>query len=348
MFIYYGKRFESEQVGGRVVGVQCDKCGCRYYYQLTRIGAGVANSSYGIGTASGPDRASERSEQELQERLSLEAELVPCPQCNWINDELVQGYRRGRYRRMAKVGLVIGVLGTVIGVLCGLIIGRNPADQGAVPYFLYGGPGLSLSFAAGMLGLRFWLRRRLRPNRNYPQSPALPAGTPPALLIDESSGKLRPAAPNLLPIGAISDCVDLQAGRHQLPLVCCECLQPTAPGQQYAIAASRLIAIGIPWCAECQKKSRRLSLRVFLIAAGLTVLALGAVYFLSGIDPSVFWTLSGFAVLVVIALPALVAISISAPVKVVSRDESRGVVKVRFRNADIARTIAKELSESTG
>src|SRR5438105_396547 len=102
MLFYYGKTFEASRAGGRVVGVICDHCGCRYYYELTRIGTGANTASYGIGTSRASRKAHEQSERDLQRRLALEAELVPCPQCNWINGELVKGYRLGRYRGVGK------------------------------------------------------------------------------------------------------------------------------------------------------------------------------------------------------------------------------------------------------
>ena len=164
--------------------------------------------------------------------------------------------------------------------------------------------------AAALIGLRALLRRRINPNRNYPQPPMLPAGTPPALLRDEYSGGLRLAS-NPAQRNSAGTCVDLQAGRHNLPQICCECLKPTELGQQYAIRASRLITIGIPWCAACQGKSGRLFQKIFLIAVGITIFALAAIYFLSGVDATLFWTLGGFAVLAAVAIPSIVAVKLS-------------------------------------
>src|SRR5213079_1790864 len=98
MFLYYGKTFEAARAGECVVGVVCDKCGCQYYYELARIGTGASTASYGIGASRASQKSHDQSEIDLRRRLGMEAELVPCPRCNWINDELVQGYRLGRYR----------------------------------------------------------------------------------------------------------------------------------------------------------------------------------------------------------------------------------------------------------
>lgn len=113
MVLYYGKHIEAAQVGGRVARVVCDRCGCEYFYELTRIGTGSETAPYGIGTAGATRRAKKQSRRDLQRRLAREAELVPCPKCHWINEHLVWGYRLGRYRHMAVVACAVGVCGTV-------------------------------------------------------------------------------------------------------------------------------------------------------------------------------------------------------------------------------------------
>jgi hypothetical protein len=107
MFIYYGKTFESSRAGGCVVGVVCDNCGGTYYYELARIGTGAHTAPYGIGTSSASQKAHDQSETDLQRRLAVEAELVPCPKCHWISDELVKGYRLGRYRGVGKLAFAL-------------------------------------------------------------------------------------------------------------------------------------------------------------------------------------------------------------------------------------------------
>ena len=118
MFAYWGKHVASEHVGGRIVRVECAKCGCEYFYELTRIGTGSGTAPYGIGTASATRSAKEQSQRDLGQRLAFEAELVPCPKCNWINDDLVNGFRLGRYRRLGRVAIGVGFVG-VIGSLIG-------------------------------------------------------------------------------------------------------------------------------------------------------------------------------------------------------------------------------------
>jgi hypothetical protein len=138
MVAYFQKRVEAALVGQRVVSVECDKCDCRYFYELSRIGTGSGIAPYGVGTASATHSAQEQSQRELSGRLELEAELVPCPRCNWINDELVLGYRRGQYRRVGMFALGVASLGTIGSLICAwFVFSGPPADQGALPYLVH-------------------------------------------------------------------------------------------------------------------------------------------------------------------------------------------------------------------
>jgi hypothetical protein len=89
MFIYYARRYESTVVGKRLVPVACEKCRCEYFFELARVGSGVAQAPYGIATKRAARFAQERAERDLNYRLQNDAELVPCPKCGWINDDLI-------------------------------------------------------------------------------------------------------------------------------------------------------------------------------------------------------------------------------------------------------------------
>jgi hypothetical protein len=113
MFFYFARHFEAGAIGSRLVAVQCDKCGCEYSFELARVGSGSAQAPYGIGTKRAARTAEERAQRDLGKRLEHDAELVPCPKCAWINEELVSRYRRGRYRGWTKFAASIFLLGTV-------------------------------------------------------------------------------------------------------------------------------------------------------------------------------------------------------------------------------------------
>src|SRR4051794_16708489 len=126
MVFYFSKRFDATQVGGVVVSVTCDRCGCEYFYELTRTAEGTGTAPYGLGAAAAARTAQENAESAMLQRLTTEADLVPCPQCHWINEELVLGYRQGQYRGFRLAAIVIGAVGTVGSLVGAWFISIGP------------------------------------------------------------------------------------------------------------------------------------------------------------------------------------------------------------------------------
>ncbi len=349
MFIYFGKRFDAANVGRTVVGVKCDKCACEYYYELARIGTGSSTAPYAIGTGAAAQAAEEQSQRDLQDRLASEAELVPCPKCKWINDELVKGYRRSQYQGFTKPTVVITIIGTAMTLLCGYFISKGaPRDQRYAPYFLYGGPALFAAFAAAMLSLRTWLRSRIRPNRYYPRAPQLPPGSPPALILDPSTEELRPAKPEPPQGNSADDWQDCQVGRTLFPLLCCDCLRPATTEHAFAIPVGAKISLEIPWCAACAKRPQGVSRRGWFIFAAIGLLVGGSVFAFWRYEvPESTMIFVGLVIAFVVAIPLIVAwIKPSGPVEAVVVDPSRGVLRMRFRNAEYGRLVAKQAKET--
>jgi len=113
MIPYFSRRIEANEVGLRIIEIECEKCNCRYGYELARMGTGHGVAHYGIGTNSAAQSARAGSLVDLQSRLTQEAELVPCPQCQWVSRALLQGYRRGLYRGSGWLALGIAGLGSL-------------------------------------------------------------------------------------------------------------------------------------------------------------------------------------------------------------------------------------------
>lgn len=333
MVLYYGKRVESALIGARLVAVECENCGCRYFYELARTGTGRATAPYAIGTSSAIRSSQDRSQRDLQERLAREAELVPCPECNWINDELVRGYRRGRFRRAGVLAVSIGTIGTAGSLIGAWFISIGPAaDRHLLPYFLYAGPAIFVSLGAMMMLLRAWLRNRIQPNRHFPLPPQRPPGSPPALLMDEETGELRRATLHDENPRSSSEWHEFQIGRHELPNVCCECLEAASPGDAYKTFVAASVELRIPRCSDCARRSKREARRVWLIAATLSLLLGAGVSLLLPLESTVGWVIVAAWLLVSAAIASYVASAATAPVRVGRMDPSRGILRLRFRN----------------
>ncbi len=334
MLLYHGKRIDSATVGTCLVAVQCEKCGCQYYYQLARIGTGAATAHYGIGTAAATQSSQQKSQRDLKDRLSREAELVPCPKCNWINEDLVNGYRLGRCRHAGTSALAIGAIGTASSLIAAWFISIGHAgDRWLLPYFLFAGPMVSILASVFILVVRRWVRSRIQPNQDFPLVPCLPPGSPPALLLDEEGGELRLAVTCLQDQSA-GGWHEFQLGREQLPFFCCDCMNAATPGHGYTATVTEAINLEIPRCAACANRSRRRWWVVWVVTAAAALLLEYGILATSRLETSEFWIVFVACSLVVLAFALWVAHAMTVPVKIRIVDRSRGILKLRFRNRD--------------
>jgi hypothetical protein len=333
MVFYFPKRLESSHVGSRVVAVTCERCGTEYYYELARIGAGGATAPYGVAASAAARPAARQSLHDLQRRLTSEAELVPCPHCHWINDDLVQGYRRGRYRRWGKLAAGIAFFGTIGSLVGAWFISIGPAaDRGALPYVLLGGPAVAAALAVVLISVRSRLRSRIRPNENFPLAPRVPPGSPTALIFDESAGQLRSVERTDPRFSPAEEWIEFQIGRQQFPPVCCVCLEPATAGHDYRRIVAPALALEVPRCAACAKRSNRSSRRIWCGVFAAAVLTGASVLLAIRTEPVFFWILLGTWTLIAAAVAAFTASAMTSPVAVKFADRSRGVLRLRFRN----------------
>ncbi len=338
MHFYFAKHIKRAQPGGRLVRVVCAKCECEYFYHLTRVGVGHGEAPYYIGVGRATRAAEKQAQKDLERRLSREAELVPCPNCNWINDELIAGYRISRYqflRTLYRFTLAAGAIVTAIFGIMGAIVAPKE-----LVFFLILPAGIML-FAGSAFLLRVWLCRRIQPNRDFPSPPAVPPGSPPALVRAEN-GTLVAAQPPAVPVIAEGDWCDFQIGRHRLPGVCCGCLNPVTRGRGY-----NAVSLMVPWCTDCEQATNRTYWRIFFGAALSGWLLAAAILLPLNLQDEEFWIACLGAIGVCLLVAAVVASKRTAPVKVASGDRSRNVVRLRFRNVEYTQLVALHREQAT-
>ena len=336
---FHATRYQSTAVGGRRVDVRCDQCGCAYHYELTRIGSGSSASVYGIGGGAAQRSAAKGSQTDLAKRLQSEAELVPCPKCHWIGDDMVRGYRLGRYRALGTLALYVGVVGVCASLIVAWFVAKGPVnDRPAVPKILLIGPLISVAAAGAIVLIRTLLRGRIQPNARYPNPPVLPLGSPPALMDEPPSGG-EPVPQPALATTADGHWIVFQVGRDTLPSVCCECMAPVMPKTGYPIIVVPGLQITIPFCDSCssrRKRSNRLvGFGVFLLVLAISLATVMAMH----LGHDAFWMLLIAAVLISPFVGAAVAHERAKPARMAVADASRGVVRLRFRNDDYRRRV---------
>jgi hypothetical protein len=338
-FLYWADHIRTERVGQRFVPVECARCGCQYFYQLVRMGFGSATAHYGLFHDRAEDAAERRAERNLARRLASEAELVPCPKCHWVNDELVTGFRRGQYGRLGSLASIL----VKVGVIFYLIVGGITVIFDPFVALCFGIVPLGLFAAAGVVhGVRFGLRSLIRPNRKHPLPPTLPPGSPPALFRDPATNDLilvpaEKSAANL-------NCCDFQVGRHTWPLICSVCVRPVTARVGYRLLVSSTKHLTLPLCRDCLVEVRRKLRRIWWNITLIGALVTAAVMVPLQLDFEPFCVISGLCLLIWWGIGYWVAKRAVAPVKIVGSDRSRGVVRLRFENADFARALNEYLN----
>jgi hypothetical protein len=313
--------------------VKCDKCGAEYAYELARVGLGRAAAPYGVALGSIRQGAQEQADQQLAERLRFEAELVPCPKCHWINEDLVRGYRLSRYRLLGPMAAGIAFFGSVASLIGAWFVAIGPAaDRGAFPYFLYVGPAVFVTLGISLLLVRNWCRGQIHPNRDFPLAPILPPGTPPALKVDQRTGHFIVVERTAKEPGKADQWHEFQLGRHRLPEICCWCLAPTSPEDVCIQDLYPAMKLEIPQCASCARRARRLYWCVWLFAVATTGLVTWTTLVIAAIGVPEFWIVLGGCVVLSLAGGCYLASTMAAPVRVRFIDASRSILRLRFRN----------------
>jgi hypothetical protein len=334
MLAYFGRNYHFDSIGVRLVEVSCDQCGTRYFFEMARIGSGAATAPYAIGTARAERSAAKRAQRDRDRRLNEEAELVPCPKCQWINDHLVAGYRRGRYRGATKTAAGIGFAGITLTLITAWVasLGPAPAHRATIVSILTIGMAISIAIPGSILLVRHFLRQRIQPNRNHPLPPELPHGSPIALVRNSATGELEPAGQPLKPWDGDGGWMNYQVGRTTFPPICCECLEPSSPRFAFHRPLGWALQLVVPLCKRC---ARRWTRRKWL--GGLATLGAAAAFglpimFALKLDDIIFWfVVCGLGALLP-TVGAMIAGWKAAPVRVKSFDQSRGVVRLWFRN----------------
>jgi len=325
--LYFGQTIESLASGKRLVEVECEKCKSRYFYELARQALGAAMAPYFLFSANATDRSAAGAQRSLAKRLSREAELVPCPKCRWINDDLIKGYRRSVWPR---VGMPIYIL-VVAGVLF-LIMSTDVSVSGR--RWVLTAAILFLLAPVGILGSRFLLRRSINPNAAFPRPPVVPPGTPPALIEKHgSNGAVLVPVPNEDALASRGRAV-FRVGQIKFPEMCCVCLEEATTSYGSPFKINHRSGFPAPLCDKCSAKAKvkwwLTAPAIFLIAAAS---CLGLCQLIPGIDPGGAWAIGAivglFASLYAVAiLPELV----SRPLGYGKVDRSRGVCWFSARN----------------
>jgi len=147
MYVYFGKRFDATAVGSLVKCVACEKCGGHFFYQLVRVGAASARAPYNLDQDRAAGQAQWRAEANLAEQLHGQSELVPCPHCGHIQQEMIEYIRARMYRELVVLAWIVSIAGLLITGFAALLKWGNQ-KPGVEPDYL-----LCIIAAVGFIGL---------------------------------------------------------------------------------------------------------------------------------------------------------------------------------------------------
>ena len=105
--IYFGKRYTATISGSVWKRVLCQQCTREFVYLLTRNGTGSGSSPYYLDNEGAQQRAQRAAVTNLQKKLKVGMDAVPCPDCGVYQDSMVARMRRQQWGWLHVVGWIL-------------------------------------------------------------------------------------------------------------------------------------------------------------------------------------------------------------------------------------------------
>ena len=104
-------------------GVRCERCGCEYVYRVARSGEASQHFYGGGGLAVAG--TSDAAHHDLQAQLWAAVEPAPCPDCHWLQADMIHAAREQLYPRVRAKSWLWSLIGAGVGglVLAAVVFG---------------------------------------------------------------------------------------------------------------------------------------------------------------------------------------------------------------------------------
>src|SRR5829696_6431955 len=93
MGIPIGTDYRSTMSATVTKHVTCENCSCSYTYEMTRSATGQGTSVLWLDNEGAESRAQERAAKSLERQLRTGCDLVPCPDCGWVQRDMAPRVR---------------------------------------------------------------------------------------------------------------------------------------------------------------------------------------------------------------------------------------------------------------
>jgi hypothetical protein len=150
--IYAGMHYTASVDGSTYKKVVCEKCSRVYYYQMSRRAQGEGRSAFFLDNSGASERADERAQQNLEQRLANGSEPVPCPDCGWFQAHMVCIIRGRRFDCLYWFIFGLPVIALLLGTA---YFGINDIRFNETPAFF-----ATLMCVPPFLGAACWVYRR--------------------------------------------------------------------------------------------------------------------------------------------------------------------------------------------
>jgi hypothetical protein len=165
----YPRTYTTNLSGATLKLVRCEKCHVEYVYRMERIGSGSGTSLLFLENKGAQDRATQQAANELRGLLWRECDAVPCPDCGWYQEAMIQAMRRDHCRWMQNTGLVLVAVSTISLVIAYVDwlpnLPHPPGPPWLFPMSLIAGVVTGVA-GAGLLVAKAALSARYDPNAN--------------------------------------------------------------------------------------------------------------------------------------------------------------------------------------
>ena len=153
-------------VGGSVVkDVECESCRTEYVYLMERVGKGVGNSLYLLDNEGAERRAESAAHSALERKLQRECDVVPCPSCGHVQQQMVRRAKRNLHRWVVPVGIACLAIGLILVMLEAYWISMRTVSK--EPILL----GLDVAWGLVVAGIGLVILRRILAALHDPNSP---------------------------------------------------------------------------------------------------------------------------------------------------------------------------------
>jgi hypothetical protein len=159
----------ADVTGETIKYVQCEKCGFLYDYHLRR--EATARAHFLVGDY---DLLESRATRTLRRMLDTGCDAVPCPKCNWYQQDMIRRSRHVRHRWMLRLAFAMFLI-SIPMALAGLFVGsaiqaneyRLGGNDQSIPtltIFFWAVPSLAFLAAPVLPIIRYFMIRHYDPN----------------------------------------------------------------------------------------------------------------------------------------------------------------------------------------